>query len=390
MAFKLNDQQHDAVMKCLNWYYLESHKKNMFIVCGLAGSGKSTCLRSMIEALGLGKNSVLYCAITGKASLVMKMKGHLANTIHRSFYNAKPYKNSVFFTLKQSIPSNVKLIVIDEFGMVEDNMTREILSFGIPVIVLCDNKQLPPVFGKNTYIDEDEKLDVFLTKVMRTNDTTGILQLADLARNKKDLPVGTIGLSRVLDDKNKLKSMLDYSKVICWTNRTRRFLNDYIRKEIGITSRYPLKGERIMFLGNRYDHTIDYIGIEICITNGMECIVMEDYHIENDKQIRLKVRPIFIDDEDIFFDVLCNRRVFDSYVEDTPDIKTLMITDKEEELGSVFCDFCYAVSAHQAQGSSWYDILVIDEMPKHRPEYSRWLYTAITRSENSVDVLLDQ
>jgi len=386
MSFKLNDQQESAVYKGLNWYYLESHKKQMFNVCGYAGSGKSTTLKFMIEAMGLSTNSVLYVALTGKAVSVLRMKGHMASTIHRAFYNAKPYKNTVFFSKKQTIPSNIKLIVIDEFGMVEDKMTLEILSFGIPVMTLSDNKQLPPVFGKNTFIDEDDKIDVFLDKVMRTDNTSGILDIAMDFRLQKIPKIGTYGRSRVIESKDDCKDMLEYDKVLCWTNKTRRYLNTVIRSELGITDRYPVKGEKIMFLGNRYDKFIEYIGIEICLVNGMECWVLENSEIIDEYQIRVKARPTFLSEDDDFFDVIVNRRVFDAYCDEgVPDTKTLMILDKEEERDSVFCDFAHCGSVHSSQGSEWQNILVIGEMPEHRPEFWKWAYTAATRASYSLD-----
>ena len=67
MAFKLNDEQEEAVYTAINWYYLESYRKQLFVIGGLAGTGKTTCLRSIIQALGLTDNSVLYCSLTGKA-----------------------------------------------------------------------------------------------------------------------------------------------------------------------------------------------------------------------------------------------------------------------------------------------------------------------------------
>ena len=99
---------------------------------------------------------------------------------------------------------------------------------------------------------------------------------------------------------------------------------------------------------------------------------------------------MFVDDPEIYFDVLCSRPMFDSYHGHTPDLKTLMATDREEERDTIYADFAYACSVHASQGSEFRNVLVIDEMPKHRPEYWKHLYTAITRASLSVDVLLNQ
>lgn len=340
--------------------------------------------------MGILKNTVLFVSLTGKACSVLKMKGHLANTIHKTFYNAKVYKNNVYFTKKSSIPSFIKLIVIDEFGMVEDKMIEDILSFGIPVIALGDFCQLPPVFGKNSYLTE-ENSDIFLDEVMRTDDKSGVLTLATKARKKENIESGIYGNSRVLLNKDDILPLDQYNKIICWTNKTRRYINRVIRNLRKIDDIYPVKGERVVFLLNRYDKVISYIGLDINIMNGIECNVLENYKIINDDQIQLKLRPVFMDDNDEYFDVLCNRKIFDSYDGLNYDSKTLMLIDKENNLNSIFCDFAYCITGTSSQGSEYSGrILIIDEMPKYRIEYWNWLYTAITRAKDSVDLLLDQ
>lgn len=389
MSFKLNKKQQEAVLKSLEWYYCKSYDKPLFIISGVAGSGKSTTIDSIIKTLGILKNNILFTTLIGKAASVLRLKGHLANTIHKTFYNAKVYKNNVYFTKKHSIPSFIKLIIIDEFGMVDNNIVEDILSFGIPVIALGDFCQLPPVFGKNDFLTE-ELSDIFLDEVMRTDDKSGILTLAMNARKKETIIPGIYGDSRVLLNKDDIDILTNYDKIITWTNKTRKYLNRLIRNMLNIDEIYPTKNEKVVFLHNRYDKMISYLGIDINIMNGIECIVLEDYKIINEDQIQLKLRPIFFDDNCEYFDVLCNRKIFDSYDENNIDNKTLMMIDKEKNLNSVFCDFSYAITGTASQGSEWGKILVIDEMPKYRPEYWKWLYTAITRAKSKIDLLLDQ
>ena len=53
-------------------------------------------------------------------------------------------------------------------------------------------------------------------------------------------------------------------------------------------------------------------------------------------------------------------------------------------------DWGYAITVHSAQGSSWPRVAVIDEprmkYAMDKEEYNRWLYTAITRAEESVTI----
>ena len=47
--------------------------------------------------------------------------------------------------------------------------------------------------------------------------------------------------------------------------------------------------------------------------------------------------------------------------------------------------FAYAITTHKAQGSSWPNVLVIEEsFPFEKEEHARWLYTAITRAEEKL------
>ena len=48
-------------------------------------------------------------------------------------------------------------------------------------------------------------------------------------------------------------------------------------------------------------------------------------------------------------------------------------------------DFGYAITCHRAQGSSWKNVLVIEEkFPFDAVEHARWLYTACTRPEKKL------
>ncbi len=394
MAFKLTAGQRKAILMALSWYFTQSYDKQLLAVSGLAGSGKSTVVKQITEALGLMHSNILYTALTGKAVSVLRMKGHMSNTIHKTFYNPISLGGRVFFNRKARIPSNLELIVVDEFGMVGDSIIEDILSFGIPVIGLGDHGQLPPLFEKNSFMT-DETLDIFLDEVMRTDDTSGILTLAMQARRGEELIPGTYGMSRVIDKKEDLKKFSEYDVVLCWTNKTRKYLNSIIRKELGIKSNYPTKGEPIYFLENRYDKMIEHNNIDTFIVNGLECEVVEDSEVIDEHTIRVKARPKFIDDPTKFFDVVCSRGVFDGYHNDSiPTAQNLMAAERSNlEEGAdkmVFCDFAHALSVHASQGSEWGNVLIIKEMPIYRPEFKQWFYTALTRGIFSIDVLINQ
>ena len=50
-------------------------------------------------------------------------------------------------------------------------------------------------------------------------------------------------------------------------------------------------------------------------------------------------------------------------------------------------DFGFAMTVHKAQGSEWRNVVILDEFPRHDPERSRWIYTAITRGSERVTIV---
>ena len=397
MAFQLNDQQLDAVKKCVKWYFCDSYKKRYFALMGWAGCGKSTVVNIIIKMLGLQLNDVIFCTLTGKASLVLRMKGNPSNTIHKIFYTTFKKGTSFMFSLKKRIPSNIQLIVIDEVSMVTEKMLQDILSFGVNVICLGDSGQLPPVGAPNFIIQDESKIDVQLTKVMRQDDSSGILDLATMVRNGISPEYGQYKMSRVCHLDEVLDKITSYDMVICYSNAMRRKLNYYIRKMLGYTSIYPQKGEKIICLMNNYNYNINYQDIPINIVNGMRGETLDSAKIVNEDNMELvkfEFVPDFLQDiidPSLTFTVKCFAEIFEQYqknIEKEAFIEELYNDQIDAEALEDVCiiDYGYAATCHKLQGSEYDNVLVVveDKIPSHI--YNRWLYTAITRGKQSVTV----
>ena len=51
-------------------------------------------------------------------------------------------------------------------------------------------------------------------------------------------------------------------------------------------------------------------------------------------------------------------------------------------------DYGYALTVHKSQGSQWNHVAVIDESGAFRSDRWRWLYTAVTRAAERIDLAL--
>ena len=385
---QLNEQQKNALISAVSWYYDTSYgKKNYFVISGYAGTGKTTIVKTLINVLGLSNYNVLFAAFTGKASLILRIKGNMANTIHKSFYNIYYGDNGMYyFSRKRSLPSTIKLIVIDECSMINDKMINDILSFGLPTIFLGDIGQLPPVIGQNSLLKNVDNIDAQLTQVMRQDDTSGILDLATRARNGERLIEGTYKNCRVLHLKD-IDDITKYDIILCWKNSTRKLFNQAVRNELNIKSVFPLKGERVIGLKNNYFHQIEYEGIPIFPVNGLPSTIVNDFKLTKDKKnIMLDYKPDFIKDpKGPYFRTLCHSEYFTNYgyeIEKDPYIK-----DDEDDI--VHLDFGYALSVYRSQGSEYKRGLLLDEYRGPEDIKHKFLYTGITRFMEGVDIVLD-
>ena len=386
--FHLNNGQRNAVQKCVEWYFsTDYNKKNYFLLAGAAGTGKSSTVKTIISVLGLPRYSIYFASFTSKAAIVLSVKGNPANTIHKTFYNIFKLNNKYYFKVKKSLPSFIKLIVIDEAAMCNDKMLDDIFSFQLPVILLGDKYQLSPVIGKNSLFEDEKNIDAELTEVMRQDNTSGILDLATKARNGEELIPGNYKNSRVLFLKD-IKNIEDYDVVLCYKNSTRKMFNQAIRKKMGLKSVYPSKGEKLIGLKNNYFHKIQFEDVPIFPANGLTCICLEDSKKLKNGFINVKYRPDFINYEDgEYFNTLCHPDYFDLYENNIEESPVILGENDADDI--VHMDYGYCLSVHKSQGSEYKRGLLLDEFRGPKDENRKFLYTGITRFSVSVDIVKD-
>src|SRR6266853_4819813 len=188
--------QDAALTAASNWLKATGGRASIFRLFGYAGTGKTTLAKHLAEGVD-GK--VLFAAFTGKAACVMRSKGcHSAATIHSLIYKARESgEETPSFELWDEAPaSKARLIVIDECSMVDAELARDLMSFGVPLLVLGDPAQLPPIQGGGVFTRT--KPDAMLTEVNRQAQNDPIVRMSMDIREGRELEIGRYGESEVV------------------------------------------------------------------------------------------------------------------------------------------------------------------------------------------------
>ncbi|MFL5099482.1 MAG: ATP-dependent RecD-like DNA helicase, partial [Xanthobacteraceae bacterium] len=185
----------DAALKAVaEWLKQKPGRRGtppIFRLFGYAGTGKTTLAKHLAKDV---EGRVLFAAFTGKAALVMRRKGCAgASTIHSLIYRPlQSGKEEPSFELWDDAPvRDAKLIVIDECSMVDAELGRDLMSFNVPLLVLGDPAQLPPVAGGGFFTDAPP--DAMLTEVHRQAQDDPIVRISMDIRAGKRLDPGTYG-----------------------------------------------------------------------------------------------------------------------------------------------------------------------------------------------------
>lgn len=388
MGFTPNAQQAEGLRKAKLWW--NNRNKQCFEISGIAGSGKTTLVYHIIQELCISMNDVVFCAFIGKAALALCRKGTPATTIHHLIYDVvdtpkkdangndviDPSTNRVVtvprFIKKPNLAPNIRLIVVDEGAMVGSSIAKDLLSFNIPMIILGDHNQLPPVFGQPEFLNFP---DVALTEPMRQSLDSPIIYLAQRAMKGQRIEVGKYSDDvYVVDKRNLTDNMLMYADVnICHKNETREEINRHIRYDIMKRPHlYPTRGDKIICRQNNWQMCLNN---EIYLINGLigyvENIQLESY---NKRSVKIDFRPEFLE-HDYFRDVELDWKYITSSFEDRKSMSRSFYNKFE---------YAYAITCHLSQGSEYEKVLVYNEDIYDKNFYRKWLYTAITRSSKSL------
>ena len=370
----------------------KSHEKYT-VISGYAGTGKSTLVRFIIDALDVDEDKVAYATYTGKAAEVLRKKGNPnAMTLHRLLYDSIPRQGGGFIRIPKK-QLDYSIVVVDEVSMVPKTMVDMLLAHKIYILFLGDPFQLPQIDKKETHTLLD-KPHIFLDQVMRQAAESEIIQLTMKIRNGEDIPF-MHGKEVIVAPKAELVTgHLTWADIIiCATNKTRHNMNRQKRELLGYSGVLQT-GERIIVKRNYWEDCDEdgnalVNGTVGTVANPYESFVRIPSYIKNDRRDLPLIGCIFTPDGGKSFDTFEIDK--DYLLKEEPCVDwrvSYQLGKLKPKIGDILpkqATYGYALTCHAAQGSEFDKVLVIEEsFPFDKIEHQRWLYTAATRASDKL------
>ena len=270
-------------------------KDTCFLLRGYAGTGKTTIISALVNALPrLQKRSVLL-APTGRAAKVMgNYSGRKALTIHKKIYRKKnALSTQMDFDIAENLHEDT-LFIVDEASMIttegftifSNGLLSDLIQYvqsgkNCVLMLVGDTAQLPPV-GLDyspaldaNLLSSEYNLDVYeyeLTDVVRQDKDSGILFNATKIRNEirfdEDNPTYTfpkfitqgykdifrMNGDRLIEGLHYAYDKFDIENcmVICRSNKSANLYNRHIRNQILFREEEITGGDIIMVVRNNY------------------------------------------------------------------------------------------------------------------------------------------
>lgn len=403
MDFKLTDGQGQALEMVKKLIALPRNRPRIGRIRGYAGTGKTTMLRILPQAIG----GMSIITPTGKSALrVTEATALEASTAHRWMYvpMEDPFTGRVVFkrnTREKMVAPASGLIVIDEASMIGLSLWEDIYAMatelGCHILCVGDPFQLPPVetdgrkddpFG---LLEDNFKYDLNsdLTEVTRQAMDSPIIRASMMIRDGR-VEEAIMMLPRVREDRlleEQIKVLESKGVVICHKNMSRHELNRRVRESKGLARNALSPGEPLLVLRNNY---------ELSRFNG-EVLVFDDWIRIPSKQWEIYDRwkdaiesssfglaRIEGDEASLAMSAISGKLG----VEWVNPCEHVSQTAVGEKIPYLHCNYGYTMTAHKSQGSEWKDVVVVVE-PSVRvksKDGKRWLYTAVTRARENVKI----
>lgn len=446
LPFEANEEK-EGLFKALGSFIVSRDPRKAFILCGYAGTGKTSVMSALVRALKKLKQPCVLLAPTGRAAKVLsRYSGEQAYTIHKKIYRQNQlgveafslsdnlHKNTLFIVDEASMLSAARDNALFGSGCLLDDLVKYVYNGqGCSLLLLGDDAQLPPVGSVNspalvadfmrTY--ELNIVSYQLKQVARQALDSGILSQATRIREQGDYHLKSNGTDVIQVPGEEVIEQLESSwrevgaeetLIIARSNKMTNLYNQGVRARVLWKEDDLSNGDRLMVTKNNYFWAQEYKDLEFLangdmfeierLTNRHEMYGFQfakaslrsiDYDWEIDALVWIDT--LFTDNPEANYSL--QKELFSRIAEDYPEIR-----EKKELVKRVYespyynalqVRFAYCVTCHKAQGGQWKHVYIdtsgIGEDKERmadrneRKEYLRWLYTAVTRATEKIYIL---
>lgn len=358
----------------------KSLKEPITVITGGPGTGKSTIIKGIIDSYcNLFKNSelikekIILCAPTGRASKrLMEVTGHKSQTIHKLLgYDGGK------FSVSGDDPLDAKLIIIDEFSMVDVSLAAILFKSLQPttkVVIVGDSDQLPSVGPGNVLKDLIEGKEITTVKLQKIHRQASDSSIITLAHN----------INQGILPSDITSNLHDRTFISCVDTEVALKIEFSI--EQAITSGFDLiKDIQVLIPTYKGEIGIDAINFHL-----------QDRFNPSDDEITYLGRRFRVNDKVIQLNNRSDKQVMNG------DIGYILTIEKEKDklkgicvmfdIGSVSYDkdeledlnLAYAISIHKSQGSEFPVVIMPLSFKYYIMLKRKLIYTAITRSKKSL------
>jgi exodeoxyribonuclease-5 len=436
LHFSHPTKEQETVLKAMESFIEDKDPYDFLILCGAAGTGKTSVTAALIGYLNSLEKPYKISAPTGRAARILGRKAKTTtSTIHSMIYSPKSDNETGRVTFKLKIGHNSKptIYIIDEASMIPKDVDKELGLFEVEkglifdlidyikkanvnnkIIFLGDHYQLPPIGELQSFALNKDFLEktfnlkgssYLLTEVKRQDDGSYILENATEIRNaidnkKASYPIQGIQSRNIYSAadnyaKGTKEDGLENSVAIGVSNKANQFFNDLVRERIFGKAKKVLEvGDLLMVTQNWFRNGIQlYNGDHVELLNA-------DWNIQEQVAglhfVAIKVKLLFAEKETIVEDfaiveslislggkidgALENELRRQRYIKNKIFRDSNMPRD-DRYVGALRLMYGHAITCNKAQGGEWKKVYINTMgIPS-----LKWQYTAVTRAINEIE-----
>ena len=428
-------EEQAQVLKAMEAFISEADPYDFLILCGAAGTGKTSITAALIGYLNSLGRQYRIAAPTGRAARIIGRKAKATtSTIHSLIYlpETNDQTGVVTFHLKSCEDQVYTIFIIDEASMIPKKVDQENLfnvekglifdliayvkgsNVNNKIIFLGDRYQLPPI-GKqeSSALNKDFLETTFnlkghsylLKEVKRQEDGSYILENATETRKaidrfEKSHPIKGAQNSSIYTAADKYvqgmkKDGLDHQITISVTHKANRYFNDLVRERVfGRAKKILEPGDLLLVTQNWYRNSVhlyngDHVEL-VSIDWGLQEQVAGLHFVAVKVRVLFSETEIIIEDYAILETILSPGGVLDVRLEN--ELKRQRYTKNQifkdsgrasddRYVGALRLTYGHAITCNKAQGGEWKKVFINTlGIPS-----LKWQYTAVTRAIDEIE-----